>query len=160
MHATDRYLNLKKLTYKIGKDQLLTITGDTLKDINQTFNVRESEYYGSLKGSISKKINEGNYIIELVSDNLSLILKNETSSPRFEFYNIIPGKYFIRIYDDTNNNKEWDYYSITTKKESEKIYFFQDLIDIRSNWSVDDVVLDVDLLVDNMFLKDSTSTDK
>ena len=51
-------------------------------------------------------------------------------------------------------------YSITTKKESEKIYFFQDLIDIRSNWSVDDVVLDIDLLVDNMFLKDSTSTNK
>ena len=153
-------LNPKKLTYKIGRDQLLTITGDTLKDINQTFNVRESEYYGSLKGSILKKINEGNYVIELVSDNLSLVLKNETNSPNFEFNNIIPGKYFIRIYDDTNNNKEWDYYSITTKKESEKIYFFQDLIDIRSNWSVDDVVLDIDLLVDNMFLKDSTGTNK
>ena len=153
-------LNLKKLTYKIGRDQLLTITGDTLKDINQTFNVRESEYYGSLKGSILKIINERNYIIELVSDNLSLVLKNETKSPNFEFNNIVPGKYLIRIYDDTNNNKEWDYYSITTKKESEKIYFFQDLIDIRSNWSVDDVVLDVDLLVDNMFLKDSTNTDK
>jgi len=153
-------LNLKKLTYKIGKDQLITITGDTLKDINQTFNVRESEYYGSLKGSISKEINDASYVIELVSDNLSLVLKNETSSPKFEFYNIIPGKYFIRIYNDTNNNKEWDYYSITTKKESEKVYFFQDLIDIRSNWSVDDVVLDVDLLVDNMFLKDSTSADK
>ena len=153
-------LNLKKLTYKIGRDQLLTITGDTLKDINQTFNVRESEYYGSLKGSILKIINERNYVIELVSDNLSLVLKNETKSPNFEFNNIVPGKYLIRIYDDTNNNKEWDYYSITTKKESEKIYFFQDLIDIRSNWSVDDVVLDVDLLVDNMFLKDSTNTDK
>ena len=153
-------LNPKKLTYKIGRDQLLTITGDTLKDINQTFNVRESEYYGSLKGSILKKINEGNYVIELVSDNLSLVLKNETNSPNFEFNKIIPGKYFIRIYDDINNNKEWDYYSITTNKESEKIYFFQDLIDIRSNWSVDDVVLDIDLLVDNMFLKDSTSTNK
>ena len=153
-------LNLKKLNYKIGRDQLLTITGDSLKDINQTFNVRKSEYYGSLKGSISKKINERNYVIELVSDNLSLVLENETSSPNFEFNNIIPGKYLIRIYDDTNNNKEWDYYSITTKKESEKIYFFQDLIDIRSNWSVDDVVLDVDLLVDNMFLKDSTNNDK
>ena len=153
-------LNPKKLTYKIGRDQLLTITGDTLKGINQTFNVRGSEYYGSLKGSILKKINEGNYVIELVSDNLSLVLKNETVSPNFEFNNIIPGKYFIRIYDDTNNNKEWDYYSITTKKESEKIYFFQDLIDIRSNWSVDDVVLDIDLLVDNMFLKDSTGTNK
>ena len=153
-------LNPKKLTYKIGRDQLLTITGDTLKDINQTFNVRESEYYGSLKGSILKKINEANYVIELVSDNLSLVLKNETNSPNFEFNNIIPGKYFIRIYDDTNNNKEWDYYSITTKKESEKIFFFQDLIDIRSNWSVDDVVLDIDLLVDNMFLKDSTGTNK
>tara|TARA_Y100001954_G_scaffold205788_1_gene228058 strand:- start:254 stop:1057 length:804 start_codon:yes stop_codon:yes gene_type:complete len=153
-------LNLKKLNYKIGKDQLLTITGDTLKDINQTFNVRKSEYYGSLKGSILKIRNERNYVIELVSDNLSLVLENETSSPNFEFNNIIPGKYLIRIYDDTNNNKEWDYYSITTKKESEKIYFFQDLIDIRSNWSVDDVVLDVDLLVDNMFLKDSTNNDK
>ena len=153
-------LNPKKLTYKIGRDQLLTITGDTLKDINQTFNVRESEYYGSLKGSILKKINEGNYVIELVSDNLSLVLKNETNSPNFEFNNIIPGKYFIRIYDDTNNNTECDYYSITTKRESEKIYFFQDLIDIRSNWSVDDVVLDIDLLVDNMFLKDSTGTNK
>ena len=72
----------------------------------------------------------------------------------------IPGKSLSQIYDDTNHNKEWDYYSITTKKESEKIYFFQDLIDIRSNWSVDDVVLDVDLLVDNMFLKDSTNNDK
>ena len=153
-------LNLKKLNYKIGRDQLLTITGDTLKDINQTFNVRKSEYYGSLKGSILKIRNERNYVIELVSDNLSLVLENETSSPNFEFNNIIPGKYLIRIYDDTNNNKEWDYYSITTKKESEKIYFFQDLIDIRSNWSVDDVVLDVDLLVDNMFLKDSTNNDK
>ena len=95
------------------------------------------------------------YVVSLVSENLSKILKNETKAPNFKFTKIEPGKYYLKIFKDKNNNRKWDYYSIPSKKQSETILYFEELIEVRSNWSIEDIIVDVDLLVDKLFLEDS-----
>ena len=148
-------LNTNKIIYKIKKGELITFTGDTIGEIKKDFNLKEDEYFGGVSGLISDKKNNYPYVVSLVSENLSKILKNETKAPNFKFTKIEPGKYYLKIFKDKNNNRKWDYYSITSKKQSETILYFEELIEVRSNWSIEDIIVDVDLLVDKLFLEDS-----
>ena len=148
-------LNIKKITYKINKGELITITKDTLKEITKDFNIRGDEYFGSVSGFLSGFEQNKNYVIEMVSENLSQVLKNEQKTPSFMFSKLTPGKYYLRLFKDDNKNKKWDYYSITSRKESESIFFYNDLVEIRSNWSIEDLEFNVDLSVEKLFLKDS-----
>ena len=54
--------------------------------------------------------------------------------------------------NDINDNFEWDYFGIKSKKQAEGVFYYQQVIEVRSNWSVEDVVFDVEETVDNMFL--------
>ena len=148
-------LNTNKIIYKIKKGELITFTGDTIGEIKKDFNLKEDEYFGGVSGLISDKKNNYPYVVSLVSENLSKILKNETKAPNFKFTKIEPGKYYLKIFKDKNNNRKWDYYSITSKKQSETILYFEELIEVRSNWSIEDLEFNVGFVVEKMFLKDS-----
>ena len=54
--------------------------------------------------------------------------------------------------NDVNDNFEWNYFGIKSKRQAERVFYYQEEIEIRSNWSVEDVVFDVEETVDNMFL--------
>ena len=148
-------LNIKKITYKIKKGELITITKDTLREIKKDFNIRGEEYFGSVSGYLSGFEKNKNYVIEIVSENLSQVLQNEQKTPFFMFSQLAPGKYYLRLFKDENKNKKWDYYSITSGKESEGLFFYNDIIEVRSNWSIEDLEFNVGFVVEKMFLKDS-----
>ena len=74
--------------------------------------------------------------------------------PFFSFKNINPGKYFIRVIEDLNKNKIWDYSSIKKNTPSERIIYFENKIEIRSNWIIEGVVFDVDKSVENLFIEE------
>ena len=53
-----------------------------------------------------------------------------------------------------DKNKFWDYSSIKKNKPSERIIYFENKIEIRSNWIIDGVVFDVDKSVENLFIEE------
>ena len=69
----------------------------------------------------------------------------------FDFQNIPPGKYYLRVIEDKNNNYEWDYYSIKKKIDSERITYYPELIEVLSNWTIEDLLFDVEESVEKMF---------
>ncbi|MDR5589128.1 Ig-like domain-containing protein [Christiangramia sp. SM2212] len=50
----------------------------------------------------------------------------------FEFLN--PGDFLIRVIYDANSNMKWDTGSYLKKRQPERILYYQDTINVRSNW--------------------------
>ena len=145
-------LNPKIISFLIPKGEFVSITKDTLGVTSQELRVRGKDYYGDFSGEVKGVNKNKKYFIELVDENFNTIYKNEILFPFFSFKSISPGKYYLRVVNDINDNFEWDYFGIKSKKQAERVFYYQEEIEIRSNWSVEDVVFDVEETVDNMFL--------
>ena len=145
-------LNPKIINFLIPKGEFVSITNDTLGVTSQELKVRGKDYYGDFSGEVKGVNKNKKYFIELVDENFTTIYKNESLFPFFSFKGISPGKYYLRVVNDINDNFEWDYFGIKSKKQAERVFYYQQVIEVRSNWSVEDVVFDVEETVDNMFL--------
>ena len=53
-----------------------------------------------------------------------------------DFNNIDPGKYFIRIIFDKNENNIFDSGNYLRKIKPEKVIYFPDEIDVRAGWDL------------------------
>lgn len=112
------------------------VLNDTL-DIS--FTGANPEEYGTL--SLTLTNNSRATIVELIteSDKLleRLIMKKEEKKAIFRFIN--PGKYRLRIIEDTNGNGKWDTGDYLKKRQPERVFMFTDiktkgLINVRANW--------------------------
>ncbi|MBR9913274.1 MAG: Ig-like domain-containing protein [Algicola sp.] len=52
----------------------------------------------------------------------------------FDFRNIEPGNYYLRVIFDTNGNQKWDSGNYLQQYQPERISYYPDLIDARANW--------------------------
>ena len=52
----------------------------------------------------------------------------------FEFNNIEPSKYLIRVIQDSNGNGKWDTGNFLKNKQPEKVKYYPEEIEIRANW--------------------------
>ena len=146
--------NIKRsqINFKIKKGSMITIEGDTVDNINKTFYVRGDDFYGGVQGEVKSLIDK-NYIIELISTDFRKKYKNSSNNLSFNFKKVYPGKYFLRVVEDVNRNNKWDYYSVKSKKNIENIIYYNDELEVRSNWLIESLVFDVDLEVDKMLEK-------
>ena len=146
--------NIKKsqINFKIEKGSMITIEKDTVDGINKTLYVRGDNFYGGVQGQI-KSVKNKNYIIELISTDFRKKYKNSSNNLLFDFKYVYPGKYFLRVIEDINKNNKWDYRSVKSKENIEKIIYYNDELEVRSNWLIESLVFDVDLEVDKMLEK-------
>ena len=144
-------LNTSKLSLEIKKGSIITIDNDSIKTIKEDLRIRGKDYYGGLSGSIVNIENNKNIIVELVNEKFTQIINNKMKGYSFDFQNIPPGKYYLRVIEDKNNNYEWDYYSIKKKIDSERITYYPELIEVLSNWTIEDLLFDVEESVEKMF---------
>ena len=57
-----------------------------------------------------------------------------TESQVFEFNNLNPGKYMVRVIFDENQNQKWDTGSYLKRIQPEKVSYYPGLIEMRANW--------------------------
>ena len=142
------YLSIKNYYKKIKKDKItllikkggvVSVENDTLVEIKKELLFRGNEYYGSLSGKVEGV--GGSFFTQLISENKKKSYSNILSGSFFLFKNIEPGKYYVKIVKDINNNKKWDYGSIIKDAGSEEIIYYNDIIEIRSNWSIEDLII-------------------
>ena len=103
------------------------------------FEFKDDEYYGVVSGKLETKLQ--NYYIELISKDFKNLYFNKAKAQGvFSFKKIPPGSYFIRVIIDKNKNGVWDKGNIIKNLEPEKIIYFESLVEIRSNWDIDNIV--------------------
>jgi len=135
------YKNLKKdrVFFIVPRGSVVSIEKDTLNKIEKNFLFRGEDFYGSVSGSVSGLGN--NLIIQLISEDLNRTYKNKNLNNIFYFNKVEPGKYYIKIIKDNNENNKWDYGSILKDVGSEEIVYYKEKIEIRSNWTIEDLII-------------------
>ena len=135
------YKNLKKdrVFFVVPRGSVVSIEKDTLNKIEKNFLFRGKDFYGSVSGSISGLGN--NIIIQLISEDLNRTYKNKELNNIFYFNKVEPGKYYIKIIKDNNKNNKWDYGSILKDVGSEEIVYYKEKIEVRSNWTIEDLII-------------------
>lgn len=125
----------KFIRIKLAKDAVESIVGDTITAAILTYPILDPENYGLLRGRITTK--EPNYILELVDDRkqVSHRLKNV---PVYEFKNVKPGKYRLRLIIDSNNNGTWDTGRYEQRIRAEPIIYLPGTVLIRQNFESED----------------------
>jgi len=129
--------------YKIKKLYTLTfndkavedIYGTTNKPLKTKFILDEVENYGNLNLKIVKTDSDKNYIVQLITENGSVIKQDIIKINKTLVYNYLNNnKYRVKIIEDINNNGEYDSGNLLRKEQPEKSWFFEKEIVIRPNW--------------------------
>ena len=144
-------INRNKISFMIEKGEVFSIEGDTLDRIKQDFTFNGSDFYGQINGTVFDTLGRKNLVTELISIDFKRVYNNRDVNPKFNFINIPPGKYYLRIYNDINNNNTVDVGSILYKNPGEEIIYNENEIEIRSNWVIEDFIFDVNNTVDILF---------
>ena len=144
-------INRNKISFLIEKGEVFSIEGDTLDRIKQDFTFNGSDFYGQINGTVFDTLGRKNLVTELISIDFKRVYKNRDVNPNFNFINIPPGKYYLRIYNDINNNNAVDFGSILYKNPGEDIIYNENEIEIRSNWVIEDFIFNVNNTVDILF---------
>lgn len=107
--------------------------GDTNDTITYRLSPANPEELGllrlDLKGAVTYPI-----VVQVLSENGDKVIREQfaTSPQTFEFKNLEPKKYLVRVIGDTNGNKKWDTGSFLKKKFPEDVSYTPNLIEIRA----------------------------
>lgn len=112
-------------------------TNDTL---SYTLSTKALESLGILKLKIEQQ-NNSPIIVELLDQKMEVQrVKMGNKNTEFTFEYLTPDLYWIRITEDKNNNQKWDTGSYLKKIQPEKVFYYPDQIDVRSNWEIEQKV--------------------
>lgn len=110
---------------------------DFFGDVNDTLQYNFKTETFSEFGNVRVKLNNAIYpvIIQLTNDKDEVKYEQyATESQPFDFSNLIPGKYYLRVIFDRNKNETWDTGDYLNKKQPERISYSPEVIDVRAGW--------------------------
>lgn len=110
-------------------------TNDTLK--YSLITQKEIDYgklYVTLKGVESYPI-----IVQLLTDKEKIVKEIYAAETQtFNFINLLPGKYMLRVIYDENRNGKWDTGNFLQKRQPEKVIYLEFDRDVRANWDLNE----------------------
>ncbi len=113
-----------------------SIEQDSSSRIEETLTPKYAKDFGILMGNINT--NNTHYFIQLLDKNYKVI-KEISQAKKYNFKNIPPGDYRIRILIDSNKNGKWDIGNILLNQLPEPIIIYKNSegiskTTIRANW--------------------------
>jgi uncharacterized protein (DUF2141 family) len=122
---------------KIVPEAITGIYNDTNTFYTHSIKLAEQESKGILAGTIECSFN--NYILEILNENFS-VKESFYNVKNFHIKNLDPATYIIRLIEDRNANKKWDFY-LNNKIDPEKIIYFKEKIIMKANWEINDLLI-------------------
>lgn len=135
-HVSYNWKNEMNYRIKIEKNKLHDIYNLICDSLVKYFKTQSLDYYSSASFSINGINN--NYVYQLVDLKGNVITEwngNTPNQKKIEFLN--PGKYRLKAFVDKNNNNIWDTGFYIEHKQPEKIYYYPEEINLRSNWEIE-----------------------
>jgi len=127
----------------LGKGALISIDLDSTKRIVKSIKIPTEEDLGMVVLKI--ETTEKNYITQLLTTD-NEVVRSITNVKSYQFKNLEPLEYKIRIIIDSNNNGKWDAGNFYQKREAEKVILYKSeegkySFPIRANWEYGPVLI-------------------
>jgi len=106
--------------------------------IKISFTTKSSKDYGSLRVLYNFK-EQNSYIVQLLDDKLNVLQEDFLSANgAITYTHLNAGKYRVRAIEDANNNRQWDSGEYTTRRQPERVFYFEKTIDLPANWKIEE----------------------
>ena len=131
--------------------------GNTHDTLNYRVSTKKIEDYGNI---FIQLIYEESYefILELLKDGKVVRSYNKPAEDsNYSFKLLDPGKYFLRLIKDKNNNDKWDTGNYLKKIQPEEVIYFPFELELRANWDLNESFNTTQNYLD--LLKTQTSSD-
>ena len=126
--------------YKFTMDSLAIkgIYGLATKKIENTLKVKKMEEYGTLYLNIIGA--EEHSFVQLLNNNDAVIRQQPvTDKQTCDFYFLKPNtKYYIRLFNDRNNNGKWDTGNYEKKIQAEEVFYFPKVWEMKANFDFEE----------------------
>lgn len=110
--------------------------GQQNDSIDITFKTRGLEYYGNLFLQVSGV--DSSVIVQFLNQKGEVVREDLLGdNTLLEYRYLHPRKYSIRAIEDVNKNNRWDPGHYLSGRQPEKVIYFSEEIEIRSNWDVE-----------------------
>lgn len=123
--------------YTLAVDSLAMtdIYGLQTKPLKVDFNVRKIEEYGNIVFNITAVRDSA--IVELLDGTEKIVLRAPVKNHRAELLNLLPGKYYARLFIDRNGNGKYDTGNYDMHLQPEETVYYPGAINLKKNWDVE-----------------------
>lgn len=123
--------------YTLAVDSLAMtdIYGLQTKPLKVDFNVRKMEEYGNIVFNIPAVCDSA--IVELLDGTEKIVLRAPVKNHRAELLNLLPGKYYARLFIDRNGNGKYDTGNYDMHLQPEETVYYPGAINLKKNWDVE-----------------------
>ncbi|OJJ17449.1 hypothetical protein BKI52_26625 [marine bacterium AO1-C] len=131
-----RNIQFKKALHIISDSAaFISVINDSTTLVKQTISRIDPASIGLV--NIKVETSTPNFIIQLLDQEFEVVREQQNSAVtnnQFKFNNLSPATYTIRVIIDANNNGKWDTSDYKNEKEAEKIFFYNNPVQLRANW--------------------------
>ena len=123
--------------YTLAVDSLAMtdIYGLQTKPLKVDFNVRKMEEYGNIVFNIPAVRDSA--IVELLDGTEKIVLRAPVKNHRAELLNLLPRKYYARLFIDRNGNGKYDTGNYDMHLQPEETVYYPGAINLKKNWDVE-----------------------
>ena len=116
-----------------GPATFISIEEDSTDLLIRRIDFKKRDQLGTLKGTVTTEYNS--FTLQLVDKKFNVIAELQNTR-NYEFKEIEPGKYFIRVLIDANENGIWEKGNILKGIEPEPVFIYDKELPIRANWEI------------------------
>ena len=124
-------------TYRLTIDSaaVTSIYGLYNDKLSKDLKVKGLEEYANVYFKVN--VAEGAFV-ELLGSGEKIMRTATVHGGNFEFSNVPPGNYFLRLTIDSNGNGKWDTGNYLQHLQPEEVYYYPKRLKLRANWDLDE----------------------
>ncbi len=121
-------------TFEIDSAAAENIYGITSREMTKKFKTREEDYYGRILVNCTNVTMPT--IVQLMDNKEEVLSEKEIDKDQTVIFEYLEPakKYILKVIIDRNNNGKWDTGSYQDKSQPEQVYYWNNIIKVRSNW--------------------------
>ena len=103
--------------------------------LSKEMKVKGLEEYANVYFKVN--VRDGAFV-ELLNSNEKVERTATVNGGAFEFVNVNPNTYYLRLVIDTNGNGKWDTGNYANHQQPEEVYYYPKKLKLRRNWDLDE----------------------
>ncbi len=130
------YEPLTRYILRLNEGVFTDIYGRTIDSTQNKFTTQRDDYYGIV--NVDMQNVSSPLIIQIFNKDEKMVKQQRISSSQIVAFDFLaPSTYSLKVIFDDNNNGKWDTGNFEEKLQPERVEFYKDPIEVRSNWEVE-----------------------
>lgn len=122
---------------EVDSASFVDIYGTVSGPIKQGFKVNSLDTYGTLLINITNnQLADSPLLVQLLNSQDQVEKQVKAVNGVAEFFYLKPGKYYMRLIVDSNDNGKWDTGEYASDRQAEEVYYYPEVLECKEKWDL------------------------